>query len=495
MRSRQRLATTVGAGALIIATACSTAPERSWVEAPADWTPESELGALDALEPSEPPPSAAALPDLQSPDRSPTMESPLEPLEAAPGATAEPEAPPSRGLIASAGPVGLRLLLPTGQVVGELAPGMVVTQPTWSRDGMHLAATVTDPESGTYQVAILDVASGQVASVPARRPYFFYSWSHDSTRLAALGPSNRGGTALDVLGRDGNPTSETSLRSGSLYVAWEPEGTRLLLHAGPQLLLVPDPDLLDDYDELGSVGFGFQAGAWVPASDDILYVETGDGSGETEPTRLLRRSVASGEIADLGAVTGLIAMAVHPDGDRAALSFASVEGLSPDQQGATSEAAETAAVQLAQDPDWSGSVQVLDLATGQRLTALTQPGWWLEWSPGGERLLMASSTHHEAGRAQLAWHVWDGDTSIELTEFSPSVAFSSNYLPFADQYDETPRLWSPDGDAITFGATTTDGDVTAVVRLDGAGAMTSLGPSDVSFWSPLPDALKNPASQ
>ena len=98
----------------------------------------------------------------------------------------------------------------------------------------------------------------------------------------------------------------------------------------------------------------------------------------------------------------------------------------------------------------------------------------------------------EAGTVDLAWHVWDDGGSVELARFAPSVAFGRNYLPFADQYDETPRLWSPDSDAITFGASTSEGDMTAVARLDNVGGLTTLGPSDVSFWSPLPDSLQAP---
>ena len=85
----------------------------------------------------------------------------------------------------------------------------------------------------------------------------------------------------------------------------------------------------------------------------------------------------------------------------------------------------------------------------------------------------------------MSWHIWDGQQSYELARFAPTETFLRDYLRFADQYDETPRLWSPDSDAITFGANTADGDVTAVARLDRAGGMTSLGTSDVSFWSPL----------
>ena len=503
MRLSRCLVTGAAACALLVVAACSTAPTRSSVPAPADWTPETEQDPLTGA-------TSPAEPSSEEADEAPAAEAPAGDAPADGSAAAE------RGLIAAAGPTGLRLMSPSGQVVGELAADLIVTQPTWSRDGLRLAATFTDPTSGTSQVAVVDIVAGEVVTAPARRPYFFYSWNHDSTRLAALGPGSMGGTALDILDHVGIPTSESPLQHGSVYLAWEPDGRRLLVHAGPELLLVSDPDSLDDYDELGPVGSGFLAAAWVPGTEDFLYVDAyrqppGNGSSEAPAEeagsdaipRLVRRSLDGGEITDLGPVVALAGIAVHPDGDRVALSFATVESAEPAGPADSTGAVETASVSQSADPsagaqprgeDWSGSVQILDLATTESFTILDRTGHWLEWSPDGRRLLMASVAQRDAGGARLVWHVWDGDKSVELARFVPSAAFLSNYLRFADQYTETPRLWSPDSDAITFGANTAGGDVGAVARLDGSGAMTSLGPSDVSFWSPLPDSLPEPGT-
>ena len=92
----------------------------------------------------------------------------------------------------------------------------------------------------------------------------------------------------------------------------------------------------------------------------------------------------------------------------------------------------------------------------------------------------------------LAWHVWDGEQTRLLARFTPTPAFARNYMQFADQYDETPRLWSPAGDAIAFGALTAGGSAAAVVRLDDSDGVTSLGSADVSFWRPS-DAVVPPA--
>lgn len=429
---------------------------------------------------------------VSPPEPIPDSESPAEPIQDDDGPTGERS--DGRGLIAAAGPTGLRLLLPSGELVGELGPDRIVTQPTWSRDGRRLAATLIHPASRTSEVAVVDIATGDVATTATPRPYFFYTWSYDGSRLVALGAGETGGTAAFILDETGAPAADVTLLGQSMYVAWEPGGHRLLLHTGHRLMLVNDVDSPRDHNDYGLVGVDFLAPAWVPGTQDFLYVDSYgqapadageqellDRRSSTIP-QLLRRSVDTGEITDLGPVGLYTTMAVHPSGDRAAISTASRQqpastgdGSEPDSQPElTTETGVPA-----------GSVQIVDLTTAERRAVLDQMGLWLEWSPDGRHLLIATTADNPDGSG-MSWHIWDGEQSYELARFAPTATFLLDYFRFADQYDETPRLWSPDSDAITFGANTADGDVTAVTRLSGAGAITSLGPSDVSFWSPLP---------
>lgn len=396
---------------------------------------------------------------------------------------AEPTAS-GRGLIAAAGPTGLRLLAPSGTLVGELGRGLIVTQPTWARDGSRLAATVVDPASGLSQVAVVDIATGNITAEATARPYFFYTWSHDGSRLVALGPGQTGGTAAAILDETGAPATDVTLQSQSMYVAWEPGGRRLLLHVGHRLLLLNDVDSPRDRRDYGPVGVDFLAPAWLPGTQDFLYVDSygqaPEDATEQELTarraaagpQLLRRSADTGEITELGPAGPYTTMAVHPSGDSAAVSAAhELPAAGNDRDGPGGVPA--------------GSVQIVDVATGERRTVLDQIGLWLEWSPDGRSLLVATSAGDPAG-VGMSWHIWDGRQSYELTRFAPTATFLRDYVQFADQYDETPRLWSPDGDAITFGTSTPEGDVTVVAWLDRARAVASLGPSDVSSWSPLP---------
>lgn len=408
------------------------------------------------------------------------------------------------GLIAASGPTGLRFLQPDGRQVAELAGGQVVVQPTWSRDGRQLAATIVDPSSGTTVVAVVDTSVWEVATSPAPREYFFYSWNHDGTRLAALGPGKSGGTSLDILDRGGELASDFSLESSSIYLAWEPGGHRLLVHAGPNLWLITDPDSPQEHTDFGPVGFGFQAPAWVPGTGDFLYVEdraqptearSEASANEAVPEetlalsdpRLLRRSADSGELTDLGDAEGLILMSVHPEGGSAALSVLAAPAGSANPDDGTDEASEALAPDGPAEPELSsGAVWIIDLDTGERAEVLDSTGFWLEWSHDGRSLLIAAPTTRDPDGATLAWHIWDGRKAVELTRFTPTVAFVRDYLRFADQYVETPRLWSPDSDAIVFGASSVGMDTTAVARLDGIGGVRNLGVADVSFWSPPP---------
>ena len=466
--------------ALLVLASCASPPERTSVPAPADADLESSLAPGTGTTSSSVP--------------TPVTEAARPSIPAVGGS----------GLIAASGPTGLRFLEPDGRQVAELAGSQVVVQPTWSRDGRQLAATVVDPSSGTSVVAVVDTSVWAVETSPAPREYFFYSWNHDGTRLAALGPGESGGTSLDILDGSGALASDFSLESGSIYVAWEPSGHRLLVHAGPHLWLMADPDSPQEHTDFGPVGFGFQAPAWVPGTGDFLYVEDlaqppeagpDASAGEVAPEqtlalsgpRLVRRSADSGELTDLGDAEGLVLMSVHPEGGLAALSLLAApdDSANPDDGSEAASGAQAADTPVDSESS-SGAVWIINLDTGERAEVLDRTGFWLEWSHDGRRLLIAAPTSLDAEGATLAWHIWDGQEAVELTRFTPTLAFVRDYLRFADQYVETPRLWSPDSDAIVYGAISVGLDTTAVARLDGLGGVRNLGVADVSFWSPPP---------
>ena len=361
------------------------------------------------------------------------------------------------GLIATGGPNGLNIVKPNGELVVQLFDGRTATQPTWSRDGRRIIATLIDEVSEEFEVVVFDVATRQFATAPARRPYYFYTWSADSSIVAALGPGQEGpgqfGISADLLDSVGRPLSADSLFGGSLFVAWEPDGSDLLVHIGPSLIMISDPTDLETFVDFGVVGNEFQAPSWIPGTRDIIYVE------EIAPDqgRFVRRNVDTNETTDLGLSRGFPFFSVHPDGQSMVIA------------------------QSQFDEEGDGlRLESVDLSTGERAPISDALSSWLEWSPDGESLLLTTRIED-----QLSWGVWDGAEITDLGPYEPSQLFIRSYLAFGDAYVESRRLWSPDGAAVTFTSAVEGGlSVTMAIRLDD-GTRVELGNSEVAFWSPV----------
>ncbi len=378
------------------------------------------------------------------------------------GCSSEPIAPIA-GHIAVGGTAGLQLLDPTGEPVAVLAAETArVTQPTWSRSGHRVVATVLGGGVPSQTLVAGRDGNDQV-STDVRRPYFFYSWNDAGTRIAALGPGP-GGTSLDVLDSDGVPLSSVSLDSGSLYLAWEPDGGDLLVHTDEDLSLVTDVDDFASLAPLGSPGQGFLAPAWIPGTREALIVVE-----EADRGRLVRIDVDSGAQSDLGPVDGFAGIVVSPDGSRALLAHSSGDS------GGVTFASFTG---QAQAVDVAAATEIIDLDTGEREPIGRTPSLWAEWSPDGSAIALLQPSGSE-----LEWFVWSEQGLRGLGRFLPSPEFLQSYVFFSWQYVETPRVWAPDGRAIAYAASQ-DGVSGIFVHRLSDGAPVRIADGDVAFWSP-----------
>lgn len=375
------------------------------------------------------------------------------------------------GLIATTDAAGMQLIDPTtGEIESQFVEDGIVTQPTWSRDGSSLVAMAVEPDTLAGQLLLVDVTAGTSRQVPVSRPYFFFSWSPDGTMIAALGPalsdsSAASGTALDILDTDGNVVSTGDLSGGSLYVAWAPDSSSILAHRDDSLLHLDDPTLLQGGTDLGTSGALFQAPAWIPGTRSALIaVESPTG------TRLARIDVDTGEQIDLGPAQGFVNFAVSADGRRAVVAH------SPNATGSANVS--VAPVQEGQPGGVTALVEILDLDTGDRTAVSDVPALWVEWNPAGT----AVAVYLIDG----AWSVWSDGELQRLDESVPTQIFFQRYVLFSGQYVESPRLWSPDGDAITYSANTGTESRFFVLPVDGAAEPTAvdLGTAHVAFWSP-----------
>ena len=393
-----------------------------------------------------------------------------------PQAVTDPALEGLEGLIAATDRAGLQLRDPTtGLVTAEFVTDGFVTQPTWSRDGTELVAMAFDAAANP-SLLLVDTEDGSSRDAPVSRVYFFFSWSPDGSRIAALGPGNPRPdapplTRLDILDRDGALISTGDLEGGSVYVAWEPGGDSLLVHQDVALVLFEDPTDLTSGELIAGPGQLFQAPAWIPGTRQALIVS--ESAAEPEISLL---DVDSGDEVELGPAAGFVNIDVTADGSMAALGH--VMGAS---DGGTASIAfgQPAAQDDGPDPasEVTALVEVVDLGTGERTAVSDVPALWLEWNPAGDALIVL--------HLDLTWSVWTEGESRTLTDSRPTEIFLNNYIYFSSQYNETPRLWSPDGSAITYSGRTDEGNRLYVLPVDGSTSTAiDLGPGHVSFWSP-----------
>ena len=373
-----------------------------------------------------------------------------------------PEATPIidfSGAIAIGGPQGLVIAEPNGEAIVEPdEPPGVATQPTWSRDGERAAAFIPTVSGGS----VIIVSEDETVVAEATRPYFFFSWSGDGQYLAALGPGPQG-TSLDVLDQQGQRVSTSSFDAGSLFLAWEPNGQSLVLHGDDALWLVDDPTDLAAAVSLGEPGQFFTAPAWIPATREVIIVD------EADDGRLVRLDVDTQTRIDLGPVGYDAGFVVSPDGSRLFLTHA----------GPNLEFSDDITVSYSQPTQILGDVlsEVLFLDSGQRVIINYQPTWWAEWSPNAESVLML-----QPGTERPSWRLISADGMIDLGEAELSDTFAANYVLFAWQYVESPRLWSPNSNAFVYGAQDAVGPGIVVHQL-GSGP-SRIADGDVAFWAP-----------
>jgi len=380
------------------------------------------------------------------------------------------------GVVATAGNNGLRLLRSDATVIGSPDVGSAVTQPTWSRDGSKLI--VSSLRGSVWQVSVIDGASGEVISTgSSTRPYFFFSWSHDGRRVAALGPG-RAGTTLDILDADGTVIADSVVAGGSVYVAWEPDGSDLLIHADNRLLLVGSDFTVSP---LGSVDLGFLAPSWVPKTRNALVLaNTPTGSNLVMVDIDRRLSDPTSDVTtDFGPTDGVVSVVVSPSGRTAALLHITSASL-PDQNQTIAYRGPSASTSVVGAS--TAAIEEIDLSSGDRTPILDGIPFWGEWSPGGERLLVAT---FDPSQGDGIWSVWEAGAVTTLTRWVPTPSFLQRYIAFADQYVEQPRLWAPDGSAFTYAARNADNDdAVFIMDLDAAADPIQLDAAAVGFWSP-----------
>ena len=206
------------------------------------------------------------------------------------------------------------------------------------------------------------------------------------------------------------------------------------------------------------------APSWIPGTREALIATT-----TIDGNRLIRINVDTGEEVDLGPVSGTVGLVVAPDGSRALVANGAASG---GDLAIANRRVETVA----------GATEIIDLATGARELVSEEPAFWAEWSRDGSRLVLLQEA--KGGTAGVEWVIWEDGAVMGLGMFSPSPSFLRNYVFFAWQFVESPRVWSPDGQAVVYGGIDSDGTSGIYVHRIGAENSDRISDGDVAFWSP-----------
>lgn len=336
-------------------------------------------------------------------------------------------------------------------VAGE---GAALAHPAWSPDGEHVAFVAqreTDAgiESILYTVSTMGGDSHELyASI--ENPAFYLYWSPDSQYVSFL-TQERVSLALRLAPADGSEVARVLERGAPFYWSWSPDGQEMLMHIGgarrlsedARLAILADqpestPDVLDDAPA------NFQSPAWSPDGSRLLYAaEDTDGK-----QALYIRQRQSGRVEKLANVSGLVRFNWSPDGRWVAFQQIEDPRIAPlghvfvrrvgvtDGESELRQVSRDAAVAFFWSPD-SQHLAILVPSLSEELPS-TRVGGLAAPMPQEQELL-------------LRWWLVDmpDGEPRPLAAFRPTRSFLF-IIPYFDQYAQSIRFWSPDGQYLVY---------------------------------------------
>lgn len=315
-------------------------------------------------------------------------------------------------------------------------------QPTWSPDGTQIALGRTEAVAGRTLGALVvsrfDGTGQRALGVPF--PPFYIFWNPGGERLAYLSSwqSLEGPTmalrVVDVVDAGGvgdagdvnNLGADTVAFGSPYYFSWSPGGDEWIAHIGGNRLEVQNA--AGERRALLNTGANFAAPQWAADGERLIFAVDDPGG------QRLVVAAPDGTLQDeITTFDERISFLLSPDGGQLAY---------------TETVADAQANTL-------GPLYLVELASGRTRQLSSAPVWGFFWSPDSSKLAWVANERYE-GRLWLRWYVWDGAAVRGYGRFLPTLTFLQNYLVFSDQYAQSTRLWSPQGDAFVYAGTAPD---------------------------------------
>jgi TolB protein len=303
-------------------------------------------------------------------------------------------------------------------------------QPTWSPSGSKIAWAEIDNRTGDLKSALTVSQFDGLARQHFDTPFapFYMHWSPDEARLAYLSNwlnlnQSTSTIALRLIDFAATEEQTRTLAEGQpLYLAWSPEGDRLLIHI--------DNDRLEFWDIAGegtaltATFAAFPAPQWSSDGNQLLYA-----MGESGAQQLVMSDIEGNLTQEITDFDQNISFSLSPSNDRVAYAI-------------TPPGVGTAAF---------GPLYVVELESNRTRELTSNPVMAFFWSPDGTKL--AYLVMDDSGEVlRLRWQVWDGTASKAYAAIVPSRTFLQGYIAFFDQYARSMSIWSPDSTAFAYAA-------------------------------------------
>jgi TolB protein len=302
--------------------------------------------------------------------------------------------------------------------------------PTWSTDGRvaYFCCDLNVAQSADAQVYIASdsLTQGELVYEQSAAAIIYAYWSpancvganSATCRDLALLVNTSGGLAIEMLQHQPGATTYRTIASGSpFYYHWNPEGTQLIFHRNSNQLDIFDiaqNDVSTAFDEQSS-GL-FQAPAWSPVDNRILFGVRGGAPGQTNLV------ITDGDTLEtiVENVTGFVSFLWSPDGNYIAYRTFNRGDI--------------------------GAVIVVDSRTGEEVSRSASDGVIaFFWSPDSSKIAYLTITEQSEGRILAGWTVLniELDSNVQYSSFVPT--YEMGYLlQYFDQFSPSHRLWSPD---------------------------------------------------
>ncbi len=320
-----------------------------------------------------------------------------------------------------------------GMLAQSLERGDSYSWPTWSHDGIKVAASRVSigRERAGLSVQVFDIGSGRMttayeneiaAPVADGTPHYMY-WSPDNRYLTFLAPTNEG-LSLFVRDYQSDEEADAVAVGAPLYYHWVPGSSSLAVHSGDRVTL-QEPKLGGEQTSVAVDAFDFRAPAVSPDGSQVAY---SDIRGEVQGIFLAPTAPGSSEPPSLLVETdGMTAFAWAPDGLTLAVAEQSRTGTPVFDR-----------------------LSLVSLDGSGRSTLVEEQFLAFFWSPQGDRIAWIAIDPSSRAMDLVVSSVDSGQAAGEarrLFRFSPTGEFFI-MLSFFDQYAYSHSIWAPDGSAL-----------------------------------------------